>query len=266
LRVALLGIPEITRAGAAVAVGRRQTRALLFRLAAQGGAVSRAHLCYLFWPDLCEGTARRNLTRVLVNLREALGEVESVVVADSDTIAVDATAVCCDTAEFLRLAAVRDTPARAGALRQAVALYRGPFLDGVSLGNCPEFEAWADGERQEWTRRCCDVLAAVVEDRALERDYPAAIDAAQRYLATDQLAEHMHQRLIRLYAASGDRPKALRQFQRCAEILHREIGVPPHAETRSVYEEVLAAAPRRPPARAESGAGRRLQATWPRQT
>jgi DNA-binding SARP family transcriptional activator len=257
LRVALLGTPEITRAGAAVAVGRRQTRALLFRLAAQGGAVSRAHLCHLFWPDLHEGTARRNLTRVLVNLREALGEAEPVVVADSDTIAVDATAVWRDTAEFLRLAAVPDTPARAGALRQAVALYRGPFLDGVALGNCPEFEAWADGERQEWTRRCCDVLAAVVEDRTLERDYPAAIDAAQRYLATDQLAEHMHQRLIRLYAASGDRLKALRQFQHCAEVLHREIGVPPHPETRSVYEEVLAATPRRPPVSAESLAGRR---------
>ncbi|MBC8162988.1 MAG: transcriptional activator domain-containing protein, partial [Roseiflexaceae bacterium] len=56
--------------------------------------------------------------------------------------------------------------------------------------------------------------------------------------ATDELAEDMHRHLIALYAATGDRTAALRQFERCVVALERELGVGPLPETRAVYEAV----------------------------
>src|SRR5215204_286237 len=72
LLVALLGVPVVTWAERPLPIARRQTRALLYRLATDGAPLTRAQLCFLFWPDIPDTTARRNLTRLLVLVRGAL--------------------------------------------------------------------------------------------------------------------------------------------------------------------------------------------------
>jgi len=134
--------------------------------------------------------------------------------------------------------ATPDPRTRPEALQQAVNLYRGVFLDGFALPGCPEFDIWLDEERDMWERRYRDALSAVVEACTAAGDYSAAITAARRYLAVDDLAEEVHRHLIALYAAVGDRAAALRQFERCAVVLERDLGVSPLPETRAVYEIV----------------------------
>ena len=72
LSISLLGPPQVTWGGSGVPIARRQTRALLYRLAADLRPLPRTQLCYLFWPDLPDVIARRNLTRLLVLLRRSL--------------------------------------------------------------------------------------------------------------------------------------------------------------------------------------------------
>ena len=129
------------------------------------------------------------------------------------------------------------------ALQRAVDLYRGPFLAGFSLPASPEFEAWVNQERYAAERRYLEALAALMDRRAASGEYASAIACARRYLETDDLAEEVHRRLIELYAAAGDRSAALRQFERCAVILERELGVSPLPETRAVYQAILAHQP-----------------------
>jgi len=50
LHIGLLGPPQVTWDGSRVPIARRQTRALLYRLAADLRPLPRAQLCYLFWP------------------------------------------------------------------------------------------------------------------------------------------------------------------------------------------------------------------------
>ena len=117
-------------------------------------------------------------------------------------------------------------------------MYRGPLLDGFTLPASPEFDAWVDEERYVWERRYLDALALLVDGYAAQGAYGPAIAAAQRALLVDELAEDMHRRLMELYAALGNRARALRQFERCVMVLEREIGVSPLPETRAVYEAV----------------------------
>jgi tetratricopeptide (TPR) repeat protein len=121
-----------------------------------------------------------------------------------------------------------------------VDLYRGPFLTGFYLPACPEFEAWATTERQTCERLYLEALTMLIEDQAVKGQYAAAIDCAQRYLETDDLAEDIHRRLIELYAATGERGAALRQFEQCIAILERELGVAPLPETQATYRAALA--------------------------
>jgi DNA-binding SARP family transcriptional activator len=245
LRVCMLGPPNVEWADRALAISRRQVRALLYRLAARLQPVPREHLCFLFWPDTPESTCRRNLSHLLTHLRHAL-PTPDVLLSSGDHVALDPDRVWSDTAAFERLCAIvgphrRATTPRRGsgpALERAVNLYRGSFLPGFSLPTGPEFEAWAAQERCTWERLYLQALAALIEEHVARGAYDAAIAYAQRYLAADDLAEDVHRRLIRLYAAIGDRSAALRQFERCAAALERELGVSPLPETQAVYQAV----------------------------
>ncbi len=152
LWIGLHGPPLVTWAEQAVPIARRQTRALLYRLAADLRPVSRDQLCYLFWPDVADAIARRNLTRLLVLVRRSLPQ-PAVLLTDDTIVTLDREQVWCDTAAFVRLTATTDLRVRRRALQQAINLSRGPFLDGFALPDCPEFDAWMDGERRTWERR-----------------------------------------------------------------------------------------------------------------
>jgi 2-phosphoglycerate kinase len=141
--------------------------------------------------------------------------------------------VASDTAPLFRIGASAQPPLEP--LRQAAALLRGPFLDGFSLSDCPEFDAWADAERARWERISRELFATLAERAAAEERYDDAIWAAQRGLALDELNEALHQRLIGLYGTLGDRAAVERQYERCVVALDRELGVPPLPETHAAY-------------------------------
>jgi TolB-like protein len=69
-------------------------------------------------------------------------------------------------------------------------------------------------------------------------EYDAAIQSARRLAGLDSLSEIGQRALIRAYAHAGRRPEALRQYRTCAEILKRELGVAPDAETQALANEI----------------------------
>ena len=237
LQATLLGSPQLLCAGAAIPLARRQMRALFFRLAVALRPVARDQLAFLFWPDIGDSAARRNLTVLLNQLRQAL-PCPDLVLTQGDAILLNPAHLQTDTVVFAEALAQATRGGTIAPLTTAVDLYRGPFLDGFALPACAEFEAWAMQERQSWERRYLDALALLVDDYVARGAYPAAITAAQRALAVDPLAEEMHRQLITLYATAGDRTAALRQFEQCVVLLERELGVSPLPETRAVYEAV----------------------------
>src|SRR5215212_7250395 len=136
LRIMLLGPPGVNWAGAQLAIPRRQTRALLFRLAAQGAPVPREQLCYLFWPDEPDATARRSLAHLLTHLRRAL-PAPDLLITSNDQVGLNSAWASADTTDAEHLIATAEPRNRAGALQQAAGLVRGPFLDGFSLPDRP---------------------------------------------------------------------------------------------------------------------------------
>jgi non-specific serine/threonine protein kinase len=224
-------------AGTPVPLARKQVRALLYRLAAALQPVAREQLYFLLWPDIADAAARRHLTVLLNQLRQALPSAD-VVHTQGDAIFLDPAQIQADTVEFTDAMALATRRGELEPVARAVDLYTGPFLDGFSLPASAEFDAWITQERQVWERRYLDALATLVDGYAARGAYSSAIVYAQRALAVDDLAEDIHRWLITLYAMTGDRTAALRQFERCVVTLERELGVSPLPETRAVYEAV----------------------------
>jgi predicted ATPase/DNA-binding SARP family transcriptional activator len=239
LRIRLFGTPDVSFRGQPVMLARRQTRALLFRIAASAQAVAREALFALLWPDVPESQARRNLTVLLNHLRREL-PIPNLIEASDGAVSLHRDAIWTDVATLnvmlgtaLERRSVRD-------LENGLALLRGPFLQGFSLAASPDYDAWLAQEREAWQRHMLDVLSALTDAHTARRDYAPAIAAARRYLELDALAENMHRRLMGLYAASGDRPAALRQFDACVEALERDLDVSPLPETWALWESIRA--------------------------
>jgi len=243
MQLHLLGPPQVEVAGRVLTIARRQVRALLYVLAVELEPIARTHLCFLFWPDSPDAAARRNLSHLLTHLRKVLPD-PGLLRLSEEAVALDPARAWSDSAAILH--AVRHLPGalpsddpRWPELLAIVEAYRGPLLDGFVLPGCAEYELWVGRLQRASERAYLRLLDLLVERYIADRDLDAAIGWSQRHLAVDPLAEEVHGRLIRLYTAAGDRSAALRQFERCAIALERELGVHPLPVTRAAYEVAL---------------------------
>src|SRR6266446_475329 len=228
--------------GSALSLPTRKSQALLVYLALPlGQAHPRDKLAALLWGGIREESARASLRQALFAIRKALGEAEATALRqDADTLALDSTAVDTDVAVFER--AVGEGTAKA--LEQAAALYRGDLLAGLAVDEAP-FEEWLLGERERLRELALEGLAKLLAHQRKMEAIEAAIQTALKLLTLEPLQEPVHRTLMRLYAQSGRRGSALRQYQQCVSVLGRELGVEPEAETKQLYQEILRARPHR---------------------
>ncbi|MDQ3610048.1 MAG: hypothetical protein M4D85_00335, partial [Actinomycetota bacterium] len=251
-RVDLLGTPLVTLDDVPVSFDTRKATALLAYLAMTGRPQGRDTLAGLLWPDHEQAGARGALRRTLSVLNAATGG--DVVAADRATVAVRTDRVDLDVGAFREHATRRghDHPVEASCsrcladLEAATALYRDDFMAGFTLRDSPEFDDWrafqADGLKQQFA----GVLELLVRTRVRVGELDAALDAARRWLALDSLHEPAHAMLMRLYAWTGQRSAAIRQYRECVRVLHDELGVPPLSLTTALEAAVRSGRLERP--------------------
>ena len=223
--------------GRGIRLPRRKAQALLAFLALRPGhRFSREALTALLWGDVPDDQARHSLRQALLELRRALPPgVPTAIVVEGDQIALDPRGVEVDVATFERLAA-RDSPE---ALQQAATLYRGDLLEGLELHE-PAFEDWLRTERARLRENAVRALRKLLDLQSAEGDLERAMATAMRLLAVDPLQEPAHRTLMQIYERMGRRADSLRQYERCVDVLRRELGVAPEPETRRAYEALTA--------------------------
>lgn len=198
---------------------------------------SRERLASVFWPDSEESQARVNLRQALHLLRRALPDADRFLDSEGRSVVWRPDAPCwIDVVEFEQLVA-RAAAARASddvqdMLQTAAGLYEGDVLP-----DC--YDDWIVPERERLRDAFLSVAERLAELFELERDYRTAIGWARRLLDHDEVNEAACRRLMRLYALSGDRARALRVYHGCATALVRELGVAPGAATREAYERLI---------------------------
>jgi DNA-binding SARP family transcriptional activator len=139
------------------AAHRRRLALLAVLAAARGRMVARERILGLLWAEHDGSRARHLLSESLYVLRKELGE--DAFLAAGDEVGLNGEVVASDVAGFE--GAVED-----GDLEGAARLYRGPFLDGFYVADAPEFERWAEAERDRLARvftRALESLAGARE-------------------------------------------------------------------------------------------------------
>jgi predicted ATPase/DNA-binding SARP family transcriptional activator len=246
LALFLLGPPRIERDGEPVEIRRRKAVALLIYLAVTGHGHSRDALATLFWPELDQGRARAGLRRALTALRKGVGE--SFLDVDRESVGLNRDAdIRLDVAEFQeRLAECRAhghpqdevCPACLPLLTEATALYCDDLLTGFTLPDSPSFDEWHFFQGEGLRTELANALERLARAHSSRSEFDQAIAYARRWLALDPLHEPAHRCLMRLYAQSGQRAAALRQYGECERVLQGELDVSPEEETTHLYEAI----------------------------
>ena len=218
------------------ALRRPRERTLLAVLICARGPVHREELIELLWPTLPPSPAREALQSCVYRLRKALRPcgTEVAVESDGETYRLTlATPSCCDAFELTGSAPGAIARHDRQKLESLAALADGPFL--------PEwpYAEWARGLRTDVEETYREILEAIARERTGAGDTSGAISQYRRLLALEPEREGWHRELMRLYAATGERALALRQYESLAERLRAELGVEPCLETRELHRSLL---------------------------
>ena len=183
--------------------------ALLAWLAIEG-PTSRERMARLLWPESDDEAARNALRQRIFKLRKVAG---GEIVVGRTTLALAA-------------GIAHDLDGSAHLLGKADARLTG------------ELAGWLDQQRQQRHLGARQLLIDRILAAEARGDPSAALPFAHELLSLDMLSEDAHRRLIRLHYAAGDRPLAMRAFERCESMLRSELGVTPSDETVALMKVV----------------------------
>ncbi|MDC1287726.1 hypothetical protein N8198_07560, partial [Gammaproteobacteria bacterium] len=236
LELLILGHFEcLLPSGEPVTLSMRKAEVLLAYLAlAPGIRHPRERLINLLWSDRGEEQARNSLRQCLSAIKKSLGDAADLALQiDRTTVSLKAGLIEVDALEFERLADDSDFES----LGNAAELYRGEFLEGISIRDAASQE-WLDSERARFKRQYIDILASLGHTQLVSRDYNHAIRTAERLVDQDTLSESGWRLLMRACHENGDRSHALKAFQRCRKVLREELDVEPENETIELRDAI----------------------------
>jgi adenylate cyclase len=226
---------------------QRKALALLAVLAAAGAeGFGREKLMLLLWSESDAGRARGALKQMLHSLRRQLGAPGAIV--GTTEIRLDPCCVASDVGGFRAALA-------GGDLEAAVALYHGPFLDGVHLDGAPEFERWAEAERVELARQYAAALGRLARDAESRGEPEEAAAWWQRLQVEDPLSGRVVLALMAALEGAGDRTAALRHAEAHEMLLREEWGLAPDPAVTALAERLREPAGPTQPRRSAAAAG-----------
>lgn len=202
-------------------------------------ACHRERVVEVLWPNLPAAMGRRRLNTVVWRARSMFGEDRDDVlqVYRSGLIQLDKRRIHVDVVDALAGFGPDTRSAAALGVAEAVDL-----LEEVARVDAQEFllgcyDDWVVRAREELAAGVIAVLETLV---ALAPGAEEATQWTELLLRRDPLREDMHRRLIRVYADTGRRADALRQYDVCRRRLREDLGVEPLVETSLLAAAVRA--------------------------
>lgn len=243
LQVLLLGNVEIRTAQDKVQIRYAKLTGLLAVLAMSAGKpLQRDYLTDLFWPDMTIQTGRQNLRRALYNLKSSLGDASHMILSNNKTITLLQSDLLLDVTEMLTGTSTIEQKNQDAAyynqLEQKLKLYRGEFMAGFTLPDCPYFEDWLQQHRESLHRKTLGILEQLSNHFEQAHNYSKALTFALRHIELDPWNEDMRCKVMRLYSLNGQSSAALQQYESTCNVLAKELDAEPKYGTQQLASRI----------------------------
>jgi len=243
LKLMLLGGFDACLDGRPVAgFAYNKMRALLAYLAVEREQDHRRDLlAELLWNNYGPAAARNNLRRTLADLRRALEAPAgaALFMSGKHTIRFIPNGYV-DVLDFIESssALTENDDADLQHAERVIALYRGEFLSGLVLSDCPDFEDWLQVQREKLHCHAVNLLERLSIGYGKIGDHDKALQYALQQTGLAPWDEDAHCRAMRFYALKEQTGAAIRQYEICCRQLKDELGILPSEETRQLAERI----------------------------
>ena len=253
LHIQLLSAFSVRVAGEAIPDGlwkSRRARSLVKLLAlAPGHRLHRDQVMDALWPESDLSAAANNFHQTLYAARRILAQTGGFSLAlEEGVVSLSAgkgQLLSVDVEQFETAASQAKDSQDPAVFQAALDLYYGDLLPDDL------YVEWTIQRRDALRRVYLNLLLNLARLQEARQEYPNAITTLQRLLAADRGHEEAHVQLMHLYARSGQRQQALRQYQALREALKKELDAEPNERTNQLHEAIQAGrfSPAQSPAR-----------------
>jgi DNA-binding SARP family transcriptional activator len=244
LRVELLG-------GFRIAFGANELPAEGWRLAkarslvkiialAPDQSIHREQVIELLWPELDPDSGSNNLHQALHVARRSLGalmpEAQPTRILRLERGVLRLTPpvpLWIDVDAFEQSVNGLTDASDLSAYYAALDLYRGDLLPDDL------YEDWTYERRAALREQYLNLLDRLARLHQERREPTPAIDALRRIVAIEPDQEEAHRALMELYALTGRRQQALRQYERLRDILEHDLEMEPEPATDELHQAIL---------------------------
>jgi len=219
---------------------RRKPKLLIKLLALQSHhQMHREQAMELLWPDADPKSANNSLNKTIHMARHALEPAlesaanSSFIITQSQLIVLRAPGkLWIDVDAFEQQAERAMKSADVKESEAALALYLGQLLIE------DPYEDWATLRREQLREVYQGLLARLAHLHESQGSYQRSIERHKQLLECDVANETVHRDIMRLYALTGNRHQALRQYQLCVETIRRELDTEPDPSTTALRDQI----------------------------
>jgi DNA-binding SARP family transcriptional activator len=247
LRIYLAGEVQVENDGRLLResqLGGPQGRFVLAHLVTERKrAVTQSELAEALWPESLPASWTLALSAIVSRLRSRLAGVglpRSHIIGNAfgcyqftppgeTWVDVEAALAGVDAAEGALVAG--NPQAAYGPSLIATTILRRPFLPGHD-------GAWVDERRATLASSLVRALDCRVDALIANNELVLALTHAREAVRLEPYRESGYRRLMRVLHAGGDRAEAVRAYNQCRDLLQRELGVAPSAETETLFREI----------------------------
>jgi LuxR family transcriptional regulator, maltose regulon positive regulatory protein len=212
----------------------QNARDLLFLFLCHTGGLTKEEVGLNFWPDLSPIELKLRFKNAVYRLRHAAGN-DIVVFHDNYYLfnrALDYEYDVHDFSNDLEYAeAEKNVLKKISHLQSAISKYGGAYLSDVE-------EDWPAADRRKYADQYLRALLELSTIFYRQKDYEKARDIIQITLAADDCSEEAYRLGMQIYSAMGNMGEVKRIYQKCVDSLRTEMGIPPSARTRQIFENL----------------------------
>lgn len=242
LQIMALGEPALIIDGSPVTRWRMsRSMELFFFLLDQDRPVRKEQIMHALWPSIDERIGQ-SLRSTIFYLRKAIGDVCVPYRSGSyrlelsalygENVWYDVEAFEYHYLEAKKAIAAQDAVEARKYLECVIALYRGDYVQSL-------YGDWCIFRRDELLRTYMEARKQLAMLAWSTKEFDESIEHWQKLLIVDNCLEDAHYGLMQCYVAQGKRGLALRQYQLCADILHKELSIAPGNEVQKMYNKLI---------------------------
>jgi DNA-binding SARP family transcriptional activator/predicted ATPase len=226
IRVKLFDTPIVYKNEERIVFSFKKAEALFYYLLVNKQA-TRDTLVNLFWGEVEEKTAKKNLRQAMYKIRKSF-DLDIIISPKKSIVMINPEVkIYLDLCDFL------------SSEEESVYAYTGEFLKGFHVKDAEGFMSWMIQYGEHLKDLYTQKLDERIKNALLKNQNQSVIGLSKKWIEVDELNEKPYEILMKAYAYTREFHKGIDLYNRLCSILKKELQIEPNSKVQKAFDEIL---------------------------